>query len=98
MDKTDRIILSELRMNCRISYETLARSLNITANSVKRRINNLIETGAIDSFQIRLSHAMADVEPVLALAEVLDTKRSDEIITRIGEHPHVTRVGFDSYR
>jgi len=85
-------------MNCRVSYESLARSLNITANSVKRRINNLVETGAIDSFQVRLSHAMADVEPVLALAEVLDTKRSDEIVSVIGNHPHVTRVGFDSYR
>lgn len=97
MDHTDKIIFTELSRNCRVSYEALSRSLGITANSVKRRIRNLVESGTIAGFVLRLSYEMVDAEPMLALAQVTTTNNIEKLIDKIGSHPFVSRVGFDSH-
>jgi DNA-binding Lrp family transcriptional regulator len=97
MDETDRRILQELQRNCRISYETLSRDLGITGNSVKRRVKKLIDERVIERFVLRLSFAMVDAEPMLTLVELDGTQNDEEIIEKIGNHPYVNRVGFDSH-
>ncbi len=97
VDHTDKIIFTELSRNCRVSYEALARSLGITANSVKRRIHNLVEDGSIARFALRLSYEMVDAEPMLALAQVTTIHNIEKMIDKIGSHPFVSRVGFDSH-
>ncbi len=97
MDETDRRILQELQRNCRISYEKLSRNLGITGNSVKRRVKKLIDEGVIDSFVLRLSFAMVGAEPMLTLVELDGSQNDESIIEKIGNHPFVNRVGFDSH-
>lgn len=97
VDHTDKIIFTELTRNCRVTYEALARSLGITANSVKRRIQNMMEDGTIAGFALRLSYEMVDAEPMLALAQVTTTNNIEKLIDKIGSHPFVSRVGFDSH-
>jgi Lrp/AsnC family leucine-responsive transcriptional regulator len=97
MDHIDRIIFAELNRNCRVSYEALGRLLGITANSVKRRIHNLVEDGSISRFVLRFSYEMVDAEPMLALAQVTTTSNVGELIDTIGSHPFVSSVGFDSH-
>ncbi|MFW9848680.1 MAG: winged helix-turn-helix transcriptional regulator [Candidatus Thorarchaeota archaeon] len=97
MDDTDRRILQELQRNCRVSYEKLSRELGITGNSVKRRVKKLIDEGVIDSFVLILSFAMVGAEPMLTLVELDGTQDDEEIIEKIGHHPFVNRVGFDSH-
>ncbi|MHA1908227.1 MAG: winged helix-turn-helix transcriptional regulator [Candidatus Thorarchaeota archaeon] len=97
MDKTDRRILQELQRNCRLSYEKLSRELGITGNSVKRRVKKLIDERVIDSFVLRLSFAMVGAEPMLTLVGLDGTQNDEDIIEKIGMHPFVNRVGFDSH-
>ncbi|MFX1475416.1 MAG: Lrp/AsnC family transcriptional regulator [Promethearchaeota archaeon] len=50
MDQLDKVILMELRQNCRVSYRAIARKLGVTFKTVRKRVDNLIETGVIRRF------------------------------------------------
>ena len=67
LDLIDKGIIMDLDRNCRVSYEILSRKYNLAANSIKRRIEKLLESGVIQRFTIELSLAMMDSELMLAL-------------------------------
>ena len=50
LDELDRKILSILLKDARISYRELARSLNVSVNTVIRRINDMRERGILQDF------------------------------------------------
>ena len=57
MDMTDIQILRILADNCRLSFRSIGEKLGITTNTVKRRVNNLVNNNVISKF-------MANVSPV----------------------------------
>lgn len=67
LDSVDIGILRALGENCRVSYQEMSRTLGMTANAVKKRVNKLIDSGTIHNFVVYLSLAMADVEVYLAI-------------------------------
>ncbi|MHA1961503.1 MAG: winged helix-turn-helix transcriptional regulator [Candidatus Thorarchaeota archaeon] len=97
MDHVDRDIIDQLTVNCRVSYEALARKLGITANAVRRRLINLTETGVISEFVVLPSFAMVDVGFLIGLARSDGSKSDEEYVELIGSHPFITSVGFDSF-
>ncbi|UCE09695.1 MAG: winged helix-turn-helix transcriptional regulator [Candidatus Thorarchaeota archaeon] len=97
MDHVDRDIINELTANCRVSYETMARKLGITANAVRRRMLNLTESGVISEFVLLPSFAMVDVHFLIGLTWTDGARNDDEIVELIGSHPFITSVGFDSF-
>lgn len=55
LDKTDRILLSELDKNCRIPTSTLAKLARKSRQAVEYRINRLVEGGVITSFNAAIN-------------------------------------------
>ncbi|MHA1904214.1 MAG: winged helix-turn-helix transcriptional regulator [Candidatus Thorarchaeota archaeon] len=93
MDSVDKRILLELEDNCRESYENISRKLGIPAKQVKRRVDRLVSSGVISSFEVTLSLAMIDAEGSYARIYTDGSEDHEEFILRIGEHPMVNDVG-----
>lgn len=93
LDSIDIGILRALGENCRVSYQEMSRTLGMTANAVKKRVNKLVESGTIHSFVVYLSLAMADVEVYLAIVTTEGMKREENVLKIIVEDPHVFSAG-----
>ena len=92
MDSVDRKILWELDTDCRISYEKLSQKLNLTANAVRKRLENLIEDGVIVRFMVVPHNALIDVDFISILVFTDGKENQSDIIRRIGDHPVVHHV------
>jgi DNA-binding Lrp family transcriptional regulator len=79
-----------------VSYESLARKLGVTANSIKRRVLKLEDLGVIEDYIIVLSHAMVDADPILGLVNPAGTREIDDLMKEIGNYTNVSAVGLDS--
>lgn len=97
LDSTDFVILRDLRVNCRMSYEVMSRKFGVTANAIRNRVEKLQEQGIIAKFALSLSPAMLNATPFLALAYSGSSLNDDALINSIGNHKLVSSVGFDSY-
>jgi DNA-binding Lrp family transcriptional regulator len=93
LDSVDIGILRALGENSRVSYQEMSRTLGMTANAVKKRVNKLFESGTIHSFVVYLSLAMADAEVYLAIVTTEGIKSEENILKMIVEDPHVFSVG-----
>src|SRR5512136_1188166 len=60
IDRTDIRILCELRDNARMSNSEIAKKLNVTEATVRRRIKNLIEKGIIMRFSIHIDYRLIE--------------------------------------
>jgi len=98
LDQIDKTIIQELRDNCRVSFETLARLCGVTANAVKRRDNKLVEVGVIEKFVINLSLEMMNGQYLIGMVTTDGTEAEDEneFIDLVGNYPMVTHSFYDS--
>ena len=62
MDAIDKQLWVELSKNCRISYRYLSDKIGISANAIKNRIDNLLETGFINDWYVGFQPAMIDAQ------------------------------------
>jgi DNA-binding Lrp family transcriptional regulator len=93
MDEVDQRILALLVEDGRRTYEDIGRRVRLSPPSVKRRIDRLVEQGAIEGFTAIVGHEAAGrstealvelfYEPGTSLAEVAETLR---------EHPEVVEA------
>ena len=57
IDKINSIILNELQKNCRISFTNLAKIVNLSVDSTKKRFNKLLKNGLFyPKIQLRPRH------------------------------------------
>ena len=92
LDSIDRKLLWELDTNCRISYQKLGQKLNLTANAIRKRIENLIRNGVIVRFMVVPHNAVIDAEFISILVHTDGTENQEEFIQRIGKHPVIHHV------
>ncbi|MDF1538574.1 MAG: winged helix-turn-helix transcriptional regulator [Candidatus Thorarchaeota archaeon] len=92
MDSIDKSILMALDRNCRISYEQLSRQLGISANAVRKRITNLLETGVIVEFATLFTPAMTNSESLFIQIQTNGCEDPDELSESLGNHPSVLQV------
>ncbi|UCE09294.1 MAG: Lrp/AsnC family transcriptional regulator [Candidatus Thorarchaeota archaeon] len=92
MDLIDKGILTDLEENCRLSYQTLSNRYGVSANAIKKRIDNLIEEGVIERFDVVLSYAMIDADYVVAIAQTDGTLFDDKTFDGLGENPMISVV------
>jgi DNA-binding Lrp family transcriptional regulator len=93
VDAVDQRILALLVEDGRRTYEDIGRRVRLSPPSVKRRIDRLVEQGAIEGFTAIVGHEAAGrstealvelfYEPGTSLAEVAETLR---------EHPEVVEA------
>ncbi|MFW9974994.1 MAG: winged helix-turn-helix transcriptional regulator [Candidatus Thorarchaeota archaeon] len=89
----DKRILLSLDDNCRMSYQSLADMLGVTANAVKKRIDRLIETGVIEEFSIVLRPAMMGSDYLIALVSTDGNEDEEKFIDQLGSHLMIIQVG-----
>ena len=94
MDKIDKAILRELQyVSCRSSYRSIGKKIGLSPNTVKYRIEKLIETGVIIRFYVRpLTKEIMDMNNVLAFVITDGTEDASEFISNIGELPMIYYV------
>lgn len=68
----------------------------MTANAVKKRMNRLVENGTIHSFDVYLSHTMANLRSYMAIIETEGTHHEKEMLEQIVKNPHVFSAGLVS--
>ena len=93
MDSIDKSILLALDTNCRLSYQSLAETLGITATAIRKRFDRLIETGVIEEFNVLLKPAMLGSEDLVGLVYTDGSEKEDEFIELMGANPNVVQVG-----
>ncbi|MHA2211449.1 MAG: winged helix-turn-helix transcriptional regulator [Candidatus Thorarchaeota archaeon] len=92
MDAIDRSILWQLDANCRSTYESLSRKLGITANAVRKRIANLIDSGVIVRFMVLPSNALMDLEFVSGVLYTHGMENRQETVDALGANPVIHHV------
>ncbi|MHA2085800.1 MAG: winged helix-turn-helix transcriptional regulator [Candidatus Thorarchaeota archaeon] len=97
MDDIDLGILHALSENCRTSRKELASNFEISATAIRKRIKQLEEKGVIARYYIRPSRALIGSERVFVLVYPGEGVSKNDLVDRIFEYPHVSRIYFDSY-
>ena len=77
LDLIDKNILRSLSRDCRTSYRDIAKSLGMSATTIKGRIDDLVEAGIIIGFTVEFSYAMINSE-VMFVWLVTDNKEDQE--------------------
>lgn len=78
-DETDSLILAELKKNARASNVEMAKKVGLTEGAVRKRIQHLVESGAIRRFTIELSASNEMFAVVMAKAKGETKKMLAEI-------------------
>ncbi|MFX0015086.1 MAG: Lrp/AsnC family transcriptional regulator [Promethearchaeota archaeon] len=92
MDSLDKLILQVLSNNCRISYSELARKAKVSPNTIKNRIQNLINQKIILGFTIQFNPALLKFSTAI-ISFQFSNQISEETINRIGNYSLVSAVG-----
>ncbi|GBC75457.1 HTH-type transcriptional regulator LrpC [archaeon HR06] len=77
MDEIDKSILEFLKENSRISYTEIAKRLNLSEASIRRRVKKLVEKGIIRKFTIEIGQGanaitLVSVNPTTTTSEVAE--------------------------
>ena len=92
MERFDTAILSTLQRDGRITWSQLATEVNLSASAVQRRVEALVERGAIENFTVNLNEAaLGHAVKVFVTVHVerQDTDLAEEFRRRVREHPQV---------
>ena len=57
LDKNDLTILPTLARDCRTSYSSIGSQIGLTSKSVKTRVKNMVRSGIIEKFIVRVNPA-----------------------------------------
>ncbi len=90
MDDKDLEILKLLLFDGRMSYELIAKKVELTPYLVKKRINNLVDLGVIMKFTTNLNFLMFQKSVCYTLADVKQGTDQQELIERIGKLDEVS--------
>lgn len=92
MDETDRRILTQLRLNARITNTALATEVGLSASACLRRVKLLEQSGVIRGYSVIVSGALPD-EGTIAIVQVDLERQTEEYLRRfenaLRKHPEV---------
>ena len=92
IDPIDKIIIDRLKLYCRTSFQELSQLTGESANAVKRRIDNLVESGVIEEFVVILSPQMSDEDTLIAILEFSKEQNEKKLLKILSNNPSVFRV------
>ncbi|MHA2025284.1 MAG: Lrp/AsnC family transcriptional regulator [Candidatus Thorarchaeota archaeon] len=91
MDILDKALFQELSNNCRVSFTELGKKYDVSVNTIKHRVEEMMNDGLIVSFDVQLKLSLYNASfalIILRLKRILSDQEKDEI----GEHQFVTTV------
>lgn len=94
MDATDLRIIDQLRDNARAGYAEIGEVVGLSASAVKRRVDRLVESGAIRSFTVNIDPAAEGIG-VEAYVELYcrGTVSPEDLRTLLNSVPEVVYAG-----
>ncbi len=92
MDRLDKGILLQLDIDCRVSYESLARRFGVSSNAIKRRVANMVECGVIEEYVVILSPAMTGAQYMMAFLYTDGSENADQLVDHLGSYPMIEQV------
>jgi DNA-binding Lrp family transcriptional regulator len=93
MDQLDKQILALLVEDARRTYDDIGRRVNLSAPSVKRRVDRLRENGALEGFTAVVDHgAMGWNTEALVELFFKPGTQLDEVARILREHPEVAEA------
>src|SRR5919108_3069352 len=100
LDKNDLNILSTLARDCRTSYNSIGSQIGLTSKSVKARVKNMIRSGVIEKFVVRVNPAAFGYRTALVLVRANNGIAKDDVIRRVKQFGdlayHVHHMGRTS--
>ncbi|MHA2395820.1 MAG: Lrp/AsnC family transcriptional regulator [Candidatus Thorarchaeota archaeon] len=91
MDLLDKALFQELSNNCRVSFTDLGKKYNVSVNTIKNRVEDMLKEGLIVSFDVQLKLSLYNASfalVILRLKRLFTDQEQDEI----GNHQLVTSV------
>ena len=92
VDQLDKKIVMDLLLNCRQSYQTLARKYDITLNAIKNRVQKLL-TDEVIEFHLLPHLSMLDGNWAISFITTTGKEDQQAFIKELGENRMVTEVG-----
>jgi DNA-binding Lrp family transcriptional regulator len=83
LDRNDLNILSTLARNCRTSYNSIGSQIGLTAKSVKARVRNMIQSGVIEGFIVRVNPSYFGYRTALILTKTNNGVTKDDVVQRV---------------
>src|SRR5919109_3048235 len=100
LDKIDLNILSTLARDCRTSYNSIGSQIGLTSKSVKARVKNMVRSGVIEKFVVRVNPAAFGYRTALVLVRTSNGITKDDVIQRVKQFGdlayHVHHMGRTS--
>ena len=102
LDTIDLNILSTLARDCRTSYSRIGSQIGLTSKSVKARVKNMLRSGVIEKFVVRVNPAAFGYRTAIVLIRTSNGITKDDVIQRVKEfgdlayHAHAHHVGSTS--
>ena len=92
LDAADRRIVNQLRLNGRITNNSLAEAVGMSASACLRRVKFLEKSGVIRGYTAIVSDGLPD-EGIVAIVQVELEKQNEEYLARfekeLREHPDI---------
>ncbi len=92
MDDTDLTISLILSGNSRMSYQELSGMLNLSVNSVHKRVKKLVESGIIRKFATKLNLPFSNV----LIYGTCSTNDMEKAYIKLGQHVNIYNVTISS--
>jgi DNA-binding Lrp family transcriptional regulator len=83
LEKIDLNILATLAMDCRTSYSSIGSLIGLTSKSVKARVKNMVRSGVIEKFIVRVNPAGFGYRTAHVFVRTNIGITKDEVIQRI---------------
>ena len=100
LDENDLTILPTLARDCRTSYSSIGSQIGLTSKSVKARVKNMVHSGVIEKFVVRVNPAAVGYRTALVLVRTSNRITKDDVIQRVKEFGdlayHVHHMGRTS--
>jgi len=90
MDEIDRKIIQILKLNGRATYSEIGKAVNLSEGAVRKRIKDLVSSGIIKKFTLKLS--LSEGAEAIALVSINPSIPTSEISTKLSKIPNVDTV------
>jgi DNA-binding Lrp family transcriptional regulator len=92
MDALDRLILSELSYQCRVSFSKLAEKFDVSLTTIKNRVEALVEEGVILRFVVQLPLDTLHANFAVIMLDIRTNTTPEDLIS-LGNHPFIMALG-----
>ena len=93
MDTLDRLILSELGVRCRVSFTDLASKFNVSLNTIKSRVDQLVQERVILAFDVQLKLELFNANHAIFFLDI-EKNTTQEDLRSLGDNPFIAAMGL----